>query len=86
MKLTKTVALSLMVSLSSALAIAQDSTKAPPSIALNYLEYCQDILAENDGEYETNLLNCVNTELEDAGFDTFTTYRALLAYVGQGED
>lgn len=86
MKLTKMVALGLIVSLSSTFVIAENSTKAPPSIALNYLEYCQDILAENDGEHETNLLNCVNTELEGSGFDTFATYSELLTYVGLGED
>ena len=86
MKLIKMVAFGLLVVANPAIVEAEDVAKAPPSIALNYLEYCKDILVESDSDHEANILNCVNTELEVSGFETFATYSELIAYVGKGED
>jgi hypothetical protein len=86
MKLIKIIVFGLLVMTSPTIVKAEEATKAPPSIVLNYLEYCQGIQIENDSEHETNLLNCVNTELEGDGFTPFASYTALIAYVETGED
>lgn len=58
---------------------------AEPEVVKSYYEYCIEIKTEED-ELEQHILGCVNTQLEESGFDIFKSYRDIIAHIKTGDE
>lgn len=89
MKLSKLITFSLLIAFSaSATEETQEEVQvnlAPPSLVLNYHEYCSEIRPDNE-EANEYILGCVNEQLSDSGYDKFATYSALISHMKKEDE
>lgn len=85
MKLSKLIAFSLLVTLNAvATEIASENLALPYQVE-EYFDYCTDTLSDEDGTDE-HILNCVNSQLVDSGFEPFSTYAEMIAHMNKEDD
>lgn len=84
MTFSKLIAFSLLITLNALASEVEMTTVAPPSLVEDFYDYCSEIKPDDEGdEY---LLNCVNAQLEDAGFDNFSSLNELLDHKNKKDD
>lgn len=86
MKLSKLLIFSLLVTPSVVADEVEHSNIPLPSLVKDYADYCSEIRPDDEVEIDVYILNCVNTQLIDSGFDTFSNYSELVEYMNKEDE
>ena len=85
MKLSKLIAFSLLVTLNAVATEIASENLAPPYQVEEYFDYCTATLSDEDGTDE-HILNCVNSQLVDSGFEPFASYSEMVGHMNNEDD
>ncbi|QOL25628.1 hypothetical protein LP316_15255 [Thalassotalea sp. LPB0316] len=82
----KLIALTLLISFNiNANEYEVESDKAEPFIVQGYFDYCTEIRPDDEDEHNF-ILNCVNSQLSESGYDTFSSYQELITYMNKDDE
>ncbi|RHW74935.1 hypothetical protein [Colwellia sp. RSH04] len=85
MKLCNVVMFGMLVMFNAA-ASTEQTNLAPPSLVQDYFDYCNEIRPDDEADLNEYSLNCVNGQLSDAGFDTFTLYKEMIEHMNKEDE